>query len=489
MNLFYHKTMHQIPLLVMIMLLHTHPVWSDMVIFKGGGHLEGNVIQQGNQVHIKTDCGTVVVNRENVLEIQTQTHLEELFLQSLDKASNSADDCLKLARWAYDKQMNEQYVTALRKAVEIDPRHSTAREMLSNYIYSLVEIPVDQDVSEEFRTEMGRGFAIYRTDHFRICYNCTDVYAEICGELMERVYHSFIRFFMDRGFEPVPLQDRLEVVLFDSRDQFQRYTRWQFSEMTMSSGFYSTETDRSYYYDSLNDGKFQGYKRELAQQEEYVARMREEVTSNRRGSTRYTVTDSDGTKREMRRDGLLKELSRQEEKLEQQNEMLRNMYRNLNISITVHETTHQLAYSLGIHSHYCENPLWLVEGLAMFFEAPQQGQWYGPGRIHQDRLESFLTSCEPGGNGITLTELITNDRTFALADSVSKTAYAHAWSLFYYLVQEQHENLFDYIYDLSRRKQNRSYEPADRVADFEKYFGELASVEYRWEKTMKALQP
>ena len=39
----------------------------------------------------------------------------------------------------------------------------------------------------------------------------------------------------------------------------------------------------------------------------------------------------------------------------------------------IHEATHQTAYNVGIHRRFAEQPRWLVEGLAMMFEA--RGLW------------------------------------------------------------------------------------------------------------------
>ena len=35
----------------------------------------------------------------------------------------------------------------------------------------------------------------------------------------------------------------------------------------------------------------------------------------------------------------------------------------------IHEATHQTAYNVGVHARFADQPRWLVEGLAMMFEA------------------------------------------------------------------------------------------------------------------------
>ena len=36
----------------------------------------------------------------------------------------------------------------------------------------------------------------------------------------------------------------------------------------------------------------------------------------------------------------------------------------------VHEATHQIAFNCGMQQRYADIPLWLCEGMAVYFEAP-----------------------------------------------------------------------------------------------------------------------
>jgi hypothetical protein len=126
-----------------------------------------------------------------------------------------------------------------------------------------------------------------------------------------------------------------------------------------------------------------------------------------------------------------------------------------------------------------------VEGLAVYFEAPQEGQWDRPGLVNRKRLETFADTK----GAIRLSELITNDKLFYGNPSQSEmaSAYANAWALFYYLVEEQHENLFDYIYDLALRITDQPYPEEERIADFEKFFGNPSQLEQSWRSFMERL--
>src|SRR5439155_20506161 len=40
------------------------------------------------------------------------------------------------------------------------------------------------------------------------------------------------------------------------------------------------------------------------------------------------------------------------------------------VATIVHEATHQIAFNCGLQTRYADIPLWLCEGMAVYFEAP-----------------------------------------------------------------------------------------------------------------------
>ena len=406
----------------------------------------------------------------------------EIFAGRLLAAGKDADACVKLAQWARVNGLDHEYVLALRRALQIDSDHTEATEQLHRCRQRLYYLPTNNEAAKNILAEMGPGFRIMRTRHYRICYNCSGVFAEICGDLLEEVYHGFMAFFHDRGLEPAPITDRLEVVLFDNRDEFRRYAGAISAEMAGSAGFYYPSIDRSYFYDSINNPNYRENYRRLQEARDELSRNREKVQQNTNLTVRWTVTDADGIRKELNNDEMARELDRQEQILLAQERELWEVYRSLNISITVHEATHQLAYSCGIHSRYYNNPKWLVEGLALYFEPAAVGKWLGPGQVHTERLTTFcqVDRKTTRSAGSRLEELISTDDLFDLSNSRASAAYADAWALFYYLSRQQHEALFDYIYDLSLRIADTPYTARQRRNDFDNYFGHLELLEHRW---------
>ncbi|MBN2209918.1 MAG: DUF1570 domain-containing protein, partial [Sedimentisphaerales bacterium] len=110
--------------------------------------------------------------------------------------------------------------------------------------------------------------------------------------------------------------------------------------------------------------------------------------------------------------------------------------------------------------------------------------WDGAGQIHPHRLKHFNDAMN---HPIRLEDLLTNDNLFDTSNPQADTAYASAWALFYYLAWQQHENLFDYLYELSLRVSAQPYSRQERLTDFQRYFGKLDSIEVHWRRTMQAL--
>jgi Protein of unknown function (DUF1570) len=99
-----------------------------------------------------------------------------------------------------------------------------------------------------------------------------------------------------------------------------------------------------------------------------------------------------------------------------------------NASTIIHEATHQTAYNVGIHSRFTATPRWLVEGLAMMFEA--RGVWDSlnypnkSDRVNAERLRDFRDYLKRRPEG-SLASLIASDERFR---TEPLDAYAESWA-------------------------------------------------------------
>ena len=452
---------------------------------KDGRVIEGDIVELPDHYQVtQADGATGRLEKDRVLRIESKpgkASLTGLFAARWAEAQADTDACFELARWAETHNLLPSCVLAIRAVLHLNPQHAQAQALLRKYQLRADRLGFNDSAATELLDHMGTTFHLLRTQHYRICYNSSFVFAEVVGERLEQVYEQFILFFEDRSFRPAPITDRLEVILFDSQKDFHAYAQRNMPAMADSSGFYSTADDRAYFFDAVNDGSYRRQALKMAAAKKDLLRLHAEVQAAPQG-TRYVVQSSDDApKRTLEREEMFDELRRQRQLLEDEQNRLKDAYRTLNVNLTVHEATHQLAYSAGVHSRYYDTPKWLIEGLAVYFEAAANGSWSGPGQLHPQRIKTMTASQ---ARPLPLTKLLSADQLFEPGGASTDCAYAHAWALFYFLAHRHHEALFDYMYELSLRIDQQDYPAALRRSDFERHFGNIAAVQRQWRRFM-----
>ena len=142
-----------------------------------------------------------------------------------------------------------------------------------------------------------------------------------------------------------------------------------------------------------------------------------------------------------------------------------------NADTIIHEATHQTAYNVGVHRRFAEQPRWLVEGLAMMFEA--RGVWdarssFGrDDRINAGRLYDFRNGLEQRSSS-TIRQLVASDQLFRTS---ARQAYAEAWTLSFFLSETRPTEYSNYLARVAARKAFSKYSARARLADFVKAFG------------------
>jgi hypothetical protein len=143
------------------------------------------------------------------------------------------------------------------------------------------------------------------------------------------------------------------------------------------------------------------------------------------------------------------------------------------VATIIHEATHQLAYNCGFHTRYADIPLWVSEGLAVYFETPDLRSsrgWRNIGGVHRLRLKQFrdYLADRPSDS---LSSLIADDSRFRNT-STGPDAYAEAWALNYYLIRNHREAYIRYLQHLGAKSPMVYDTPAERLAAFTAAFGE-----------------
>lgn len=345
------------------------------------------------------------------------------------------------------------------------------------------ELPIDRRATVELRSELGPEFSVKHTPHFRIAYNTGIEFADFHGELFEAVYRSFRDFFEKSGFRLEPLTERLEVVLFDDREQYMGYAASHSPEAQSAGGFYSSKENRIAFFDSLSDETYRRNSKHLETVAATIRAQREQLSEIGRADE-VTFRYADGRTETHSKRQALKVIAGQERELRAERRRIKAFYQDRNLTTTIHECVHQLAYNLGVQSLRVVNAKWLGEGLATYFETMGYTDLGPTGNRNPERFNAYRAARD-AGRLIGLTDLLTEDEHFDVTRADAETAYAQSWALVQYLFDERAEAFLEYL-RLAATPRPPDVAPSSwRVQSFERALGaDVATVEKAWHAYM-----
>lgn len=143
------------------------------------------------------------------------------------------------------------------------------------------------------------------------------------------------------------------------------------------------------------------------------------------------------------------------------------------VATVVHEATHQIAFNSGMHTRYADNPMWLTEGMAMYFETPDlrsRTGWRTAGQVNRARLGRFREYLTEGRPDDSLVRLVRSEERFRDPQS-APFAYAESWALTHYLIRRHREKFVAYLQHLAARPRLNWNTPQQRLAAFREAFG------------------
>ena len=108
------------------------------------------------------------------------------------------------------------------------------------------------------------------------------------------------------------------------------------------------------------------------------------------------------------------------------------------VATIIHEATHQLAFNRGLQARYADVPLWVSEGIALYFETPDLRNsrgWQTVGAVNRVRLDRFRQYLNDRPTK-SLESLMVNDHRFR-DPRQAIDAYAEAWALTYFLIRQK----------------------------------------------------
>jgi hypothetical protein len=296
-------------------------------------------------------------------------------------------------------------------------------------------------MGERLLAELPAGFRIHTTPHYVVCYNTSRPYAQWTSSLLERLYKAFTGYWKNQGLELREPEFPLSVLVFADRESYDQASRTDLPDGVGSIvGFYSLRSNRVNMFDLSG-----------------LEAIR--TASGRRGSMREI------------------------------NQMLSQPAAVPLVATIVHEATHQIAFNCGLQTRFADIPLWLCEGMAVYFEAPDLTStrgWRGIGRINYPRLATFQDNLGRWQEG-SLTRLLADSR--VLRDpQTAADAYADAWALNYYLIKYEPEAYRAYLKMLAEKPPLVEDDAEERLAEFRQHFGDVRELEQKFLKQMSRLK-
>lgn len=292
------------------------------------------------------------------------------------------------------------------------------------------------DLGKQLTQELGAGFQSCVTGRYVLCTNASEPYAKWCGALLERLATAFRLYWKSRSFPTVDPPFPLVALIFQRQNQFAEFATQDVGpDLATVPGYFSIPTNRIVLRDLTETTKGQ------------PARSAEEI-EQRLGNALY------------------------------------------NVATMIHEATHQVAFNCGLHTRMADNPLWLTEGMATFFETPDlrsKTGWKTAGQVNRARLQRFKEFLPKRSAGDSLETLVRNDDRLVNAET-AEDAYAESWALTYFLIRKREPAYVKYLTHISGKQ---PLEPATaelRLKEFQEAFGDLAKLEAEFVRYVKTLR-
>jgi hypothetical protein len=282
------------------------------------------------------------------------------------------------------------------------------------------------EAAEQLLATLPPGFQVYRTAHFVICYDTSRAYAEWCGSLFERLYRAFFNFWQRKGLALHEAELPLVAVIFADQAAYAQHAKPVLGDAASQIiGFYNLQSNRVTMYDLTGLEALRG----------------------QAGSARGSAA--------------------------QINRLLKQPQAEAAVATIIHEATHQLAYNTGMHHRFADVPLWVSEGMAIYFESPDLESakgWRSIGAVNRPRVDQLRTFW-PARNSGSLPALLADDGRFRDTRQ-ALNAYAEAWALNYFLLRTRQKDYVAYLKKLAEKPPMVYDDEATRLAEFREAFGQ-----------------
>ena len=304
-------------------------------------------------------------------------------------------------------------------------------------------VPLDKkQLGQRLLREMGPGFQLHESKHYVVVHNTTRKYAEWCSSLLEKLQKGFLYFWKKRGANVHKPKAPLAVLIFSNKASYIKHAKKELGASAGNAiGYYSFQTNRIVMYD---------------------------------------LTGSQAMRRANTKRGSKKDITA----------LLQNPKAEPLVATIIHEATHQIAFNCGLQTRYVDNPIWLSEGMAVYFETPNLGSknlWSGTDKVNYKRWDRFRNNVR-NGKAANLKTLIINDERLR-HPRTAVDGYAEAWAWNYFLIKWHSKEYAKYLKTLAAKPLLVKDDSATRLADFQEHFGKnLPDLEAEFFRRMSKLK-
>lgn len=134
-------------------------------------------------------------------------------------------------------------------------------------------------------------------------------------------------------------------------------------------------------------------------------------------------------------------------------------------AVPLHEAIHQQVHNRGILARLAPIPVWFNEGIATSFEGNGEMIKNGPLKINSRYAKRARDS-----KNVNWDHVVADDKAFH-GDVLAAEAYAHAWSIHWFLASKYRKKYIDYLELLGQKLPLQVDDAETRTADFEQVFG------------------
>ena len=240
----------------------------------------------------------------------------------------------------------------------------------------------------------GDGFQITFGNHHVVCSDASKLFTDYCVRLLNKTTVEYQKFFSDSDVKLHRIPDNMSVIVFRTQSEFQAYAKKQHPDTDFSDvpGYYSVRDNQMLIGAAAGDREYRGAGDVL-----------------RKLKTRIRLVET-----------------------------------------VVHEAVHQLAFNSGLQARYADTPLWISEGLAVYFErASGTGQtlWIRPGGVSRIHLRGLRAATGNDRLSLPLSQLMAEDTGFTTQPAA---AYAEGWAVVYFLARRDRKSLDRLLNGLSK---------------------------------------